>query len=436
MFVIYNVILTLLLFLLWPFLLWYMYKRQGSLEGVGERLGWGWPEPEFDGSAAGQTIWFHGASVGEIQMLAPLVRALQECCPGKRLLLTTMTLTGRQTARQNFPEAKVVLLPLDLPCLWTHFYRHFNPALLIVAETELWPNLFNFVRSHKLPMALVNARLSRKSFVNYLLFHFFTKVMFETPDLVIVQDRVSAGRFAGLGTPVAKIIYSGNLKFDLKAPERNSLGIDYRGLFQGDCRVVVAGSTHPGEDELILDAWFNTVAEIPGVSTSSCLILAPRHPHRFAAVAGLLAARNIDYLRFSDIKDNRSVANLSTPPAVLLLDTLGDLIHFYGFADFTIIGGTLIPGVGGHNPLEAAIFARMVIHGPYVANFRDGFDYLDRQGGGFTVASRQELEALFKRCLQNPDFVREAGCKALAVIENNRGAVARTMAALRETVCR
>ena len=435
MFIIYNTVLTVLLLFLWPFLLWYMYQRQGSLEGVGERLGWGWPRFGLPGLDSRRPVWFHGASVGEVQMLVPLVRAWQEDYPGSNLLVTTMTLTGRQTARQVFPEAQVTLLPLDLPFLWPLFFRHFRPAALIVAETELWPNLLNFVKRRRLPMGMVNARLSRKSFVNYKILDFFTREMFTVPHLVVVQDRVSGARFAGLGTPADKIIFSGNLKFDLLPPAAPKLNIDSQALFGRDVQMVVAGSTHPGEEEMILTAWDENNCGNLENGKPVCLVLAPRHPHCFAAVAELLRGRGIDYLRFSEIKDNLPASGFTEAakvPTVLLLDTLGDLIHFYRLASFTIIGGTLIPGVGGHNPLEAALFARAVIHGAYVVNFKDGFKSLDEEGGGLPVGDGKELEIMLGRCLNDPDFVITAGLKAQSTIVRNRGAVARTMNALRE----
>ena len=375
-------------------------------------------------------VWFHGASVGEVQMLVPLVRAWQVDHPGSALLITTMTLTGRQTARQAFPEARVVLLPLDLPFLWPLFFRYFQPAVLIIAETELWPNLFNFVKRQRLPLALVNARLSRKSFVDYQIFDFFTQSMFSVPDLVIVQDRVSGARFAGLGTPADKIVFSGNLKFDLLPPAAPDFEIDCQTLFGRDAQVVVAGSTHPGEEEMILSAWNINICRSSGSTEPGCLVLAPRHPHRFVAVAELLCGRGIDFLCFSEIKNSLPAAGFSRVPAVLLLDTLGDLIHFYRLASFTIIGGTLIPGVGGHNPLEAALFARAVIHGVNVANFKEGFKFLDEQGGGLPVADEKELAIMLGRCLKDQEFVRDVGCQAQATIERNRGAVQRTLNAL------
>ncbi len=448
MFIVYNIILSILLFLFWPLLLWYLYRRQGNLEGLGERLvTYGWffgfrglffrrpavPHSER-GAEVCPSLWFHGASVGEVRMLVPLLRARQAEYPETALLLTTMTLTGRQTARQAFPEAKVVLMPLDLPCCWALFFRYFQPAALIIAETELWPNLFDCVRRRRLPLALVNARLSRKSFVNYQIFNFFTKKMFGVPDVVVVQDRVSAARFAGLGTPVEKIIFSGNLKFDLLPPPERKLKIGPRTLLGPEIQLVVAGSTHPGEEELILSAWNENIADNGSNNNNNkplSLVLAPRHPQRFAAVAKLLDDRGIDYLRFSEIKDSL-VSGPVKVPAVLLLDTLGDLIHFYRRAGFTIIGGTLVPGIGGHNPLEAALFAKAVIHGPYVANFKDGFELLDEAGGGLPVADGRELALLLGRCLNDREFIQSAGLKAQATVERNRGAVQRTLQALIE----
>ncbi len=444
MFIVYNITLSILLFLFWPLLLWYLYRRQGNLEGLGERLvNYGWfsglrgllgrepavPHSERWEDEIGRTVWFHGASVGEVQMLVPLLRAWQTEYPETTLLLTTMTLTGRQTARQAFPEAKVVLMPLDLPCFWALFQRCFQPDALIIAETELWPNLFNFIRQQQLPLALVNARLSRKSFVNYLIFNFFTEKMFTVPDIVVVQDRVSAARFAGLGTPADKIIFSGNLKFDLLPPPERKSTIDAQALFGRETQLVVAGSTHPGEEEMILAAWDENIDVGGGNNKPVCLVLAPRHPQRFSAVAKLLNDRGIDYLRFSEVKD-RLVSDPVKVPAVILLDTLGDLIHFYRRASFTIIGGTLVPGIGGHNPLEAALFAKAVIHGLHVANFKDGFELLDEAGGGLPVSGGRELALLLGRCLNDQEFIRRVGLKSQATVERNRGAVQRTLKAL------
>ena len=431
MFIIYNIVLTFLLLLLWPPLLWYIYRRQGSLEGIGERLGWGWPQSKSQGLGESQPVWFHGASVGEIQMLVPLVRAWQEKHPQTPLLVSAMTLTGSQTAKQVFPGAQVVLLPLDLPCLWYLFFRHFKPAIVIIAETEIWPNLFNFIKRRRLPLALVNARLSRKSFVNYQICNFFTKAIFATPALVVVQDQVSGERFAGLGTPSERIIHSGNMKFDLLPSRQQSVEDDHRELFKGCSQVVVAGSVHPGEDEMILDAWAEAVREVSEAAKPFCLVIAPRHPHRFSAVNELLSLKGVDYLRFSVVKEG-----LSEPPSrlpeVLLLDTLGDLIHFYSLSDFAIIGGTLVPGIGGHNPLEAAILARAVIHGPHVVNFKDGFNFLDKQGGGLPVADYKGLVSVLTHCLRDSGFARLEGRKAKATVERNRGAVKRTMKALQD----
>ncbi|MCD6535232.1 MAG: hypothetical protein J7L25_14320 [Deltaproteobacteria bacterium] len=433
LYIIYNIILCALLLLSWPVLLWYMYRRQGSFEGLGERLGWGWP-PRLQSQAGGKlrTSWFHGASVGEVQMLVPLIQAWCRRYPEAGLLLTTMTLTGRQTAKRIFPQARVVLLPLDLPGVWPLFFRRFRPACLIIAETELWPNLLHHAARQGLPLALVNARLSLKSFKNYRFFRFFTRSMFAGPAVVVVQDQVSGQRFAELSTSPEQIVLSGNMKFDLLPSGNSGEQILYRNLFAPEIPVVVAGSTHPGEEEMILNAWEKSLLQLSETGKDACLVLAPRHPQRFSEVAEFLTLRKVDFLRFSICKESSDRAALSGVPSVLLLDTLGDLIHFYRLSRFAIIGGTLVPGIGGHNPLEAAVFAKAVIHGSYVANFKDGFGYLDDQGGGLPVAGEVELETLFRRCLQEPAFARDEGLKAAATVDRHRGAVSRTMISLEE----
>ena len=433
MYVIYNIVLCTLLLLLWPGLLWYMHRRQGSLEGLRERLGRGWPQQQSKSGGESRTVWFHGASVGEVQMLVPLIRAWQKRHPETELLLTTMTLTGRQTAKRLFPEARVVLLPLDLPGLWTLFFRHFQPTCLIIAETELWPNLFHYAGRQGLPLALVNARLSLQSFTHYQFCRFFTRSMFASPVVVVVQDRVSGQRFAELGTSPERIVLSGNMKFDLLPHENSEEQTLYQNLFADEIPVVVAGSTHPGEEEMILNVWEKCALQSPEIFKSACLVLAPRHPQRFAEVADFLTLGEVDFLRFSSLKERSPSVTLPKIPSVLLLDTLGDLIYFYRLARFAIIGGTLVPGIGGHNPLEAAVFAKAVVHGPYTANFKDGFGYLDDQGGGLLASSQGELGDFFNRCLREPRYAQDEGLKAAATVHRHRGAVSLTLAFLEQS---
>ncbi|RLB72988.1 MAG: hypothetical protein DRH03_03885, partial [Deltaproteobacteria bacterium] len=380
-----------------------------------------------------RTVWFHGASVGEVQMLLPLIRAWQKRHPKTGLLLTTMTLTGRQTAIRLFPEARVVLLPFDLPGMWALFFRHFRPSFLIVAETELWPNLLRYFTCQGVPIALVNARLSLRSFDNYRFFRFFTMPMFAIPDVVVVQDPVSGQRFAELGTSPERIVLSGNMKFDMLFPGEGVSQTLYHDLFAPETAVVVAGSTHAGEEAMLLAVWEKCYQKYPDIFASACLVMAPRHPQRFAEVAELLALKGVEFQRFSYLKEKDGGPILPEVPTVLLLDTLGDLIHFYNLSRFAIIGGTLVPGVGGHNPLEAAVFAKAVVHGVYVANFRDGFGYLDDQGGGLVVTDQEALENLLVRCLQEPGFISTEGVKAAATLRRQRGAVSRTIASLEQT---
>ncbi|MBN2705136.1 MAG: 3-deoxy-D-manno-octulosonic acid transferase [Deltaproteobacteria bacterium] len=435
MYLLYNLLLAALFPLLFPFFLWYLLRRQGSLDGLGERLGWGWRKKGGRRLRANcRLIWLHGASVGEVQMLEPLIRAWQKRHSRDDFLLTTMTLTGRRTAQRLFPELVVILMPLDLPFLWSRFWRCFQPSCLIFAETELWPNLLHRVRRSGVRLALVNARLSENSFRKYRRFGFFTRAMFQTPSLFVVQDRISGQRFLELGAAAARVVLSGNLKFDISPDSGFHAEFNQKRIFGREVALVVAGSTHPGEEDLILNAWEACCVrkgeenQVP----SSCLVLAPRHPQRFAAVAELLQIRKLNFLRFSEFREGRAEVLLPRVPSVLLLDTLGDLKTFYSLARFAVIGGTLVRGVGGHNPLEAAVYAKAVVHGMEVANFRDGFNFLDEQGGGLPVRNGADLMALFERLLSVPELAEREGERAAATLERHRGALRRTLACLDE----
>ena len=428
LFLLYNFFLCLFLLCGWPLLLVYMYQRQGSLAGLDERLALGL-KPLAEDGCRGAVTWFHGASVGEIRMLLPLVEAWCRSHPADRLLVTTMTVTGRETARQLFPTARVRLLPFDLPWVWKRFFAVYRPARLVIAETELWPNLLRSAGVCGLPVALVNARLSQNSFRSYRRFAFFTRRMFAVPGLVVAQDHESGCRFTALGTPAERVVLCGNMKFDI---EFGAARKAYRELLPPDSFIVVAGSTHPGEEAMLLAAWERALDKFSGPAAKACLVLAPRHPQRFSEIAAWLAGRGAEFVSFAEFKRKREPAalRLAPLPRVLLLDTLGDLAAFYPLGGLAVIGGTLVPGIGGHNPLEAAVCGRAVIHGPHVSSFRDGFRCLDEQGGGLPVADAAELEKLLLRFLEEPAWARREGLRALETMRRQRGAVACTLAHL------
>ena len=425
MFLIYNLILVFLLLAGWPLLLFYMYRRQGSLAGLGQRLGLGRlsrPRP------VSRALWWHGASVGEIRMLAPLVQAWKKRHPECRLLVTTMTLTGRQTAKELLPEAEISLLPFDLPLFWDLFFYSFRPAGLVVAETEIWPNLWRAVKRRGLPLVLVNARLSPKSFRRYRFFGFVFTEIFRLPDLVVVQDELSGRHFTALGTRPERVVSSGNLKFDLTPPPVDEAA--FRHPLPASAVMVVAGSTHPGEEEMLLEAWKNMTRSVPALTADAVLVIAPRHPRRFAEVAAWLESEKVDFISYSAWLKTGGEKISGRLSQVLLLDTLGDLVHFYRLSRCAVIGGTLVPGIGGHNHLEAAVHGRPVIHGPHTSSFSDGYRYLDEQGGGLLVKNAEELEIMIRRCLEDDDFVAKEGRRAQATLERHRGALHTTLECL------
>ncbi len=434
LFWLYNLLLVPLLVFFSPGLLLYLYRRQGNLVGLGERLAGGrrgrLPQTPMPAAMESSLTWFHGASVGEIRMLAPLVAAWRRRRPADRLLVTAMTTTGRATAAALFPVAEIRLLPFDLPWIWRDFLRCYRPERLIVAETELWPNLLAAMRAHRIPVALVNARLSEKSFRGYRRISFFSRLLFAVPGLVAAQDEVSAHRFVALGSSPQRVVVCGNLKFDLQ-PDA-VVGRRYQGIFPPGCRILVAGSTHPGEEELILAAWRRARRRTAIAAENICLVLAPRHPQRFAAVAAWLAKQENGLLRFSRLKESSEKIRLRRVPPLLLLDTLGDLGALYPQADAALLGGTLVPGIGGHNPLEAAVWGRAVIHGPHTANFAAGYRLLDTEGGGLPVTDEKSLEALFERFLKEPAWIAAEGRRAARTMARRRGATAVAMRALED----
>lgn len=419
----YNLCLILGLALAWPLLLFYLYRRQGSLSGLGLRFLWSrhLPPAAADGE---KILWLHGASMGEVQMLSPLVIACRKRCPAASLLITTMTISGLERAQQLYPEARVCLMPLDLSWLWRKFLRRYRPFLLLLAETELWPNLLAAAGSRRLPVVLVNARLSEKSFQRYRCWLRLAGFMFKVPSLILVQDENSGRRFQALGSDPARIVYTGSLKFDLPCVGKrlpNARVLPFKGS-------VVAGSLHPGEDEIIINAWFAACRQMSEASCP-CLVLAPRHPHRFDEFAARLRGKHIDFQRFSRLKEAAG-RQQSKRPEVLLLDTLGDLVDFYQEASLVILGGTLVSGIGGHNPLEAAMYAKAVLHGPHVESFRDGYLALDEDGGAVLVSNQEGLQEQLAIFLANPQKTLEVGRRAAAALEKRRGALSRTMAAL------
>ena len=419
----------------WPVALllspWLLYRAlRGRLPGLGQRLGL----IPSRASRPGPVIWLHAVSLGEVTAAAPLLGELRAHSPQLRFVLTTSTQTGWQAAREILSPDDVVLFPpFDLAWICRRFLRRIRPYALLVMETELWPNLFREVKRSGVPLLLVNGRISDRAYRRYRATRFFWKRVLEQPNRILAQSKRDADRFLALGAPPAKVEVAGNLKYAIR-PSFAPIVPRLRALAEetGAGPILVAGSTMPGEEKFLLTAFGELQQEFPRL----CMILAPRHPQRFAAVAAEIRAAGIPFEQRSAVP-TESPASSSPPrlkvPGVLLLDSIGELGAVYELADVAFVGGTLVP-TGGHNILEPARFGKPILIGPSMSNFQDIADAflrdsaslndpipeMERARVGAVVQIRDppSLTLALRHLFSNPALCRSLGEAARSLVEN------------------
>ena len=392
-------------------------RRSHYLATLGERLG-GW-----DGDAPPRRggLWIHAVSVGEVGVAATLARELPA---GQPRVVTTITPTGQEEARRRLAPggASVAYLPFDLGPPVRRFFDRFRPRALVLTEGDYWPLVLREAARRGLPVAVVNGRVGDRAFRRMRRLRRFLGPLFDAVDHFGVQTADDARRLRELGVPEERVAVTGNLKYDTPEPEPlPDLEARLRTLAAGRS-LLVAGSTMPGEEERVLEAY-------GGVAGRALLLLAPRHVERASEIAALLDARGIAWVRRSALGDTAPRPN-EPPPDVVLLDTLGELAALYRLAEGAFIGGTLVP-TGGHNPLEAARWGVPVAVGPSMENFRQMADDFDRRGAWRRVASATELGAAWSEWLENPAAARETGERGRELLAANRGALGRTVELLR-----
>ena len=398
--------------------LWRGFRDRSCWRTLGERLGAG---PRL---AAGG-IWMHAVSVGEVQAALPLVRQLRARYAGLPFLLTTSTPTGRCRALSLFgADVTVAYLPYDLPFATARFLDRARPQVAVILETELWPNLFRACARRGIPVVLASARVSARSVRRYRWLGNLIPRTLASGVLIGAQSAADAERFATLGASRSRIHVVGNIKFDVE-PQAAALatGAQLREQMGRERAVWVAGSTHEREEELVLDAHLALGAHRP----DALLVLVPRHPPRFEAVARLLERRGV---RFSRRTRDTAAARDSV---VLLVDTLGELVMFYAAGDVAFVGGSLVP-IGGHNLLEPAALGKPVLSGPYTANAADIAPLLADAGALEIVADAAALAARLGALFADPSARLRAGESGRAVIAANRGALARLVALIEPLV--
>lgn len=372
-------------------------------------------------------IWIHAVSVGEALVISKLIDAIRKEFPGKRLVISTVTPTGNKIARSLAKDNDVVIYsPLDLSLVVKKFVNLIKPSVFITAETEIWPNLINRLHKINIPIILVNGRISRRSFKGYRKIRFFLKGILNKISLFCMQTIDDAEKIIYLGAKKESVKVIGNLKFDETFPENNYQAEDL-GLKATD-KLLVAGSTHNNEEEIIIKVYKNILKESPRLK----LMIAPRHPDRADKITALIKANNLKVIRFSSIKNEK--INLSAYlDYVFLIDTIGDLKSLYNLATVVFIGGSLVKK-GGHNIIEPAYFAKPILFGPDMSNFQDMADLFLRKDAAIQVKDAKELQKRLSQLLENGTKIQNLAKRAKSVVDENRGTSQRTISLLKSVL--
>ena len=427
----YNVGLLLALVLSAPWWLWQMATTQKYREGLRARLG-GVPERfaerqlDADGgrSVSKPVIWLHAVSVGEVMAVSRLVAELDAALPEYKVLVSTTTRTGQIVARVRFGPERVFYCPLDLPWAVAAYLNTLKPAMLVLAETEFWPNLLSGCFRRGIPVVVVNARISDRSWPRYLRLQRLWRPFLSRLTAVLAQSDVDAERLQALGCVPERVTVSGNLKFDVRAAG-DSEAVRLLGGVRGGLRLIVAGSTLEDEEGTLLRVWPEILAAEPNLA----LVLAPRHPERFRSVADLLERSGFPWRRRSAMGDAALI-----PGEIVLLDSIGELASVYSLAAIAFVGGSLV-AAGGHNPLEPAQFGVPVVMGEHYANFRSIVEAM-RSQKAISIASPDELAGVVASLLLDHGKAEAMGQRGRRVFGEQAGATGRTIAALREILSR
>ncbi len=413
--ILYNLVLLAVLVAGTPWWLWKMATTHKYRKGLSERLGR--VRIHVDSRP---TIWLHAVSVGEVLAVSRLVGELERAFPEFRLVVSTTTKTGQDLAQERFGAERVFYCPLDLPWATRAYLNALEPRMLILAETEFWPNLLSGCFRREIPVAVVNARISDRSWPRYRFFKRAWRPLLSRIGGVQAQSEIDAGRLQALGCMAERVTVSGNLKFDVRAAaEAEAARILKAGA--KDARFVVAGSTLEGEEAALLEAWPRLLSG----DKKLVMVIAPRHPERFGAVAALLDQSGVDWVRRSLWKsEDRLHAG-----QVVLLDTIGELASVYSLAAVAFVGGSLV-AAGGHNPLEPAQFGVPILMGPHYANFRAITEDL-RKHDALRITEKDKLAETLMGLLSDGETARAMGARAKKVFDEQSGATGRTVEALR-----
>jgi 3-deoxy-D-manno-octulosonic-acid transferase len=418
-FTIYNI---LSIFLLIPVVLFNIYRsiRLGWPLATAERFGV-IPQKRLAAIASRPVILLHAVSVGEIIAARPLLKLLRATYPGHAIVVTNTTETGRTTAA-GFPEIDLCLyFPFDFLPSVRALLTSVQPQVIIIMETEIWPNFCHEASRRGIPLLLANGRISDRSFPRYLKFSWFFRPPLRCFSAICMQSEVGGQRITAIGAAPEAVRITGNLKNDI--PSRQSGDDERRKLrcryaIPDDCCVLTAGSTRNGEEQYLISAYTELSAELGAIF----LILVPRHPVRTGEIAALLEAAGLRYIKRTDLNEGDRLQ----PGEVLLVDTVGEMMNLYAVADIAYVGGSMVP-LGGHNLLEPASIGVPSVFGSHMANFREIEELVLQYGAGIQVTTAEELTTSLRALITSADLRRIVGQNGLKLMRDNGGATERHM---------
>lgn len=411
-----ELLYTFLLYLIQPFVWLRLLLR--SRKAPAYRKRWAERYGFCSGKVAPEGILLHSVSVGETLAAIPLVRALRHRYPALPITVTTMTPTGSERVMSAFgKDVHHVYLPYDLPGSMNRFLDTVRPRLVIVMETELWPNMISALHARKIPLVVANARMSERSAKGYGKLSGFIRRVLGKITLIAAQNDEDGNRFLELGLKRSHLAITGSLKFDISVtPELAARAVTLRRQWAPRRRVWIATSTHDGEEQIILEAHRQLLASFPGL----LLILVPRHPERFRDAEEMTQKAGFSYT----LRSTGEIPSGSTQ--VVIGDTMGELMLLYGIADLAFVGGSLVER-GGHNPLEPAAHAIPVLMGPHTFNFKDICARLQQADGLITVTDAASLVKTVSGLLNDEDYRLWYGRHAVEVLYQNQGALQRLL---------
>lgn len=419
MFIIYNLIFFIFALIYLP-----LYLFRGKLNHFFlSRLGFLPDNLNLD-----QPIWIHAVSVGEIIAVKGLIEELRKEYPLKKLVISTVTETGNKLAKNLIKEGDfLTYLPLDFSFIVKKVIKRINPCMFIIAETEIWPNLITYLYKQNIPVITINGRISDASFAGYRAIKLFIRPILKKVSQFCMQSDIDALRLQNLGADKNKIQVTGNVKFDINLDSVsgiNALLFRQKLWLNPDDKLLVCGSTHPKEEEIIFDAYKKLLVIFPKLK----LLIAPRHPQRSKDIAKL--ATHNDFMPISISGISGSCPTCINKP-VFILDVIGQLLNYYAAADIVFVGGSLVK-TGGHNIIEPASLAKPVIFGPHMFNFRDMSKLFLKNKAAYLAHDGNELVSKIKEILSNSILAKGLAKRAHDLIVNNQGATKKNIQVIRQ----